>query len=436
VNAAIPFLVAAGSVVLLIGAIALIRLVGLRRGWHAEVQRKGVHVVVGLFAMALPLLFADRWPVILLVVLALAAMVLMRIPRGVLGRAGAAIHSVERRSFGDIWLALSIGFLFLRAEGSYVLYGLPLAIITLSDAAAALTGSAYGRRRFAAAGGAKSWEGVVAFAMVGWIVAMSMLLLFSDVPRENVILLGFIIATFGAMVEAVSWRGLDNLFVPLAIHFFLIGYMDAEPARLIALAAIVFAASAAVQPLSGRLRLEPHVARAYVVALFVLLGVGEFDGALFPVIAMTCYLAGRRVLPDAGRIPDLDFLGVLCGTALIWYFTGETVGTTAIHFYNAAMAGFALGYVVLGLAAAGRKWIAPLAALAFYAALLALAHSGLVYTAAAPQGLPLVAAISFALVTLATLFWPAGFRLWRAPRLSLLASAVPLAGYTHHVGVS
>jgi dolichol kinase len=435
VSAALPLLLVVGSVALLVAAMAAIRTVGQRRGWSAEVQRKCVHVLIGLFAMALPVLFAERWMVVALVLLALVAMILLRLSKGLLGRAGAAIHSVERRSFGDIWLAVTVGFLFLHSEGSYVLYGLPLAIVTLSDAAAALTGSAYGRRRFAAHEGVKSWEGVIAFAMVGWIAAMSMLLLFSEVPRGNVILLGFVIATFGAMVEAVSWRGLDNLFVPLVIHFFLFGYMDSDLAMLALLAAMVCAASSAAPFLARRLRLEPHVARAYVVALFVLLGVGELDGAIFPVAAMACYLAGRGVLRDPSPRPDLDFLGTLCGTALVWYFTGETAGRTAIHFYNAAMASFALGYAVLALAAAGRSWAVPFATLAFFAALLALAESGLVYTAAPPHGLALIGAASLALVTAATFFAPRLFRVWRAPRLAALASVVPLAGYARYLWI-
>ena len=202
-----PYLLAIVAVAALLGGIALIRTAGTRLGWSGEVQRKGVHVMVGLFAMTLPALFPGRWPVVLLVLLALGVMLAMRLSGGLLGRAGAAIHSVERRSFGDIWLAVAIGFLFLRSEGHYILYGLPLAIITLSDAAAALTGSAYGHRRFPTEDGVKSWEGVTAFIMVGWVAAMAMLLLFSDAPRGNVIVLGLVITGFGAMVEAVSWRG-------------------------------------------------------------------------------------------------------------------------------------------------------------------------------------------------------------------------------------
>lgn len=426
-NLALAIALPVMAIALLLVAVAAIRHGGTRWGWNPEIQRKLVHVTVGLFSLSLPALFAHAWQVVLLLTLAVGAMIALRASGGRLGAIGRAVHSVERRSFGDIWLALAVGFLYLRAQGNYVEFGLPLAIITLSDAAAALTGSTYGRRRFAADGGVKSWEGVIAFVMVGWIVAMSMLLLFSDVGRANVILLGFIIATFGAMVEAVSWRGLDNLFVPLAIQFFLKGFLGAGPIELSLLAALFFSAGAASSVLAQWLRQPSHVMRAFVVALFVFVGVGEMDGAIFPIAAMAIYLAGDGVY--WGK--PLDFLGTLCGCALIWFFLGETAGPSAIHFYNVAMAGIALAYTALALEARGRRVATLLAAGAYYLAVIAIAHSGLVHTATPPRGLETFAAVSLALMLAATLARPVWFHRWRAPRIALLASLVPLIAYGH-----
>ncbi len=427
-TAAWPYLLAVASIATLLGAILVIRAAGQRWQWSAEVQRKGVHVMVGLFCMALPAIFPGRWPVIVLVVLAIAVMLLMRLPGGVLGRAGAAIHSVERRSFGEIWLAVAIGFLFLRSEGNYILYGLPLAIITLSDAAAALAGSAYGRRRFATGGGVKSWEGVIVFTLVGWITAMSMLLLFSEAPRANVILLGLVIAVFGAMVEAVSWRGLDNLFVPLAIHFFLRAFIDAPPLLILAVAFAFLAGTAVAQALAGRLLLVPHTARAFAVALFIFLGVGGIFGAILPLLAMAAYVLTRQLLPAGGDHPDLDFLGTLCATAAIWLFIGETAGLNAIHFYNIAMAGVMLAYALMGLRAAGRLWWGLPLTLVAWLLVNGLALSRL-HPAPVPHWYAGVAAAAFLAIWLATLVAAPAFRRWRAPRSAALASLVPLAAY-------
>ncbi|MDE2597004.1 MAG: hypothetical protein KGL44_09015 [Sphingomonadales bacterium] len=427
-----PYLLAVAAVGALLAAIAGIRKVGTHWRWSAEVQRKCVHVMVGLFAMALPFLLPGKWPVVVLVLLALAAMLVLRFSSGFLGGAGAAIHSVERRSFGDIWLAVAVGFLFLRSEGHYILFGLPLAIITLSDAAAALTGSTYGRLRFATEGGEKSWEGVIAFTMVGWITAMAMLLLFSDAPRGNVIVLGLVIAAFGAMVEAISWRGLDNLFVPLAIHFFLRGYLDAAPMELSLVAVTFFALAATAAGVSQWLGLTRSTARAFAVALFIFLGVGGVGGTVFPALAIGAYLLTRGVLPGGRLHPDLDFLGTLCSAAAIWLFIGEMTGPSSIHFYNVAMAGIALGYGLLALAGRQRLWALVLLP-SCWAGVRALA-----LTQWHPAGLPdwygTLGIASLFLVACIALAMPHLFRRWRAPRLALLASALPLAAYFHQVG--
>jgi phytol kinase len=426
-----PYALAAAAVVALLGAIAAIRAAGQRWHWNAEVQRKGVHVLVGLFSLLLPLIFATAGPVVVLLVLAIIVMIIMRARPAWMGGAGSAIHSVERRSLGDIWLATAVGFLFLRSEGSYILYALPLAIVTLSDAAAALTGSAYGRRRFSTEAGAKTWEGVIAFLMVGWIVAMAMLLLFSDASRGNVILLGFAIAAFGAMVEAVSWRGLDNLFVPLAVHFFLRGYLGADPVDL-AIVAVLFAAFAiAAQATAPRLGLSRHAARAFAVGLFIFIGVGGIYGALAPLAAMIAYLLSRRHARPRGTNPDLDFLGTLCSAAAIWLFVGEMTGPIAIHFYALAMTGIALGYGLFGDIARKRPLAGLLLVPVAWAAYLAAGSAGIV-AASLPPDAALLAAIALAMVAAVVVIRASWFERWCAPRLALTASVVPLTAYLSH----
>ncbi|MGH6695864.1 diacylglycerol/polyprenol kinase family protein [Sphingopyxis sp.] len=420
---------AAGAVLVLLVAIALIRRLGSRFAWHAEVQRKLVHVMVGLFAMGLPFLLSDSGAAVFLVALAVCAMLVLRLSAHFSDLAGAAIHAVQRAGLGDIWLAIAVGFLFLQYGGSYILYGLPLAIITLSDAAAALTGSHYGRTRFPTEDGTKSWEGVIAFVLVGWIVAMTMLLLFSDAPRGHVIVLGLVIASFGAMVEAVSWRGLDNLFVPLAIYFFLQEFLGSSPATLGLVTVLFFAACFAAQAAASWLGLARSTARAFGVGAFIFLSVGDLFGAVIPLVAMAIYLLTRSRLPGSGRHPDLDFLGTLCSAAAIWLFIGQTAGENAIHFYNLAMTGLVLGYLLLALPRRYAVILLPLA----WGAVVGLSASGW-HTAPPPADFRLIAILSLALVAATTLSLPQFFIRWRPPRVMVLASAVPLAAYAHIAG--
>ncbi len=428
---ALSLVLLAGSVALLMGVIAAVRYAGERFGWHAEVSRKTIHVAIGLYAMALPLLFDTRLPVVILLLIALALMGWLRLPQVRTSGLGKAIHAVERRSLGDIWLALAIGFVFLQSEGEYIFYALPLAIITLSDTAAALTGSAYGRSRFAVENGVKSWEGVVAFFMVSVIVAMAMLLLLTDAPRLNVVVLAFAIAAFGAIVEAVSWRGLDNLFVPICLQFFIKGYLFAEPMALALIALQFGVAVIAVAVIARRLALSVHASRAFVIAIFLFLGAGGPYGAVVPMFAIAAHLIARR-RPCASPHRDLDFIATLCGAGLIWFFVGETIGPSALSFYNLGMAGMALGLLVVatgGRIAAGA--VLTIAVGAGYIALLSLAPGHALHS----PYLPLVAAASLLLVTALVLARTAWFDRWRAPRLGAVANLVPFAAYLATLGM-
>ena len=427
---ALPLAKVAGSVALLLCVIALIRWVGKRYGLDAEVSRKSVHVAIGLYAMALPVIFAQQWPVIALLVVALILMLWLRLPKVRTSGLGAAIHSVERTSWGDIWLALAIGFVFMRSGDSYILYGLPIAIITLSDSAAALTGSAYGRRRFSVEAGVKSWEGVVAFFMVSLIVAMTMLLLLTDAPRVNVVLLALAIAGFGAIVEAVSWRGLDNLFVPICIHFFLFGYLYASPIELGIIAAQFLVAVLAVALIAKPLDLSVHASRAFVIAIFLFLAVSGPYGAVAPAAAILAHLVARR-RPSAGWHRDLDFIATLCGVGLIWLFVGETLGMNALNFYNLGMAGLVLGLLLVGVE---RRWWLAIAALGLVAAAYFLLLEFAPSYAVLVDDLPLIAGGSLIAVILVVSAAPKLFDRWRTPRLAVLANVVPLGAYLAFLG--
>ncbi len=423
---AAALLILAGSVAALVGFIAIVRRLGQRLGWSGEVMRKGVHVAVGLYALTLPFLFEARWPVVLLILVAIALMLWFRRPASRATGLGAAIHSVERRSWGDVLLALAIGFVFLRAGDAYILYALPIAIVALSDAAAALTGSSYGRRRFAIEDGVKSWEGVIAFFAVTWILAMVMLLLITDVPRINVVVLSLAIALFGATVEAVSWRGLDNLFVPICVQLFLMGYLRAPPETLAILAAAFFSAILLIVLLAPRMGLSAHASRAFVVAIFSFLGVSGPYGTVLPALIMLAHLAARKARPCRSGHADLDFIAMLGGAALVWLFVGETIGPTAINLYNMSLAGVLLAYVLMALALDKRFVIAGyVGVLSAYILLVSVGPRGARWAI----GLPETAAVSLAIVMVAILARTGWFDRWRAPRIAAVASVVPMTAY-------
>jgi phytol kinase len=333
----------------LLAAMACVHALARRFGWSAELQRKCVHIATGLYALSLPLTFGEAWPVLLLCAVSVLVMGLMRLPALANSGIGSTIHGVERKSYGEILLAVSVGFLFYRSIGNPVLFVLPMLVLTFSDAAAALTGVRYGRRLFAVEDGTKSLEGVVMFFLITFIIAMITLLLMTDVPKTSVILLSLIVAAFGAEIEANSWRGLDNLFVPVGLHLFLQNNLETPVLGLLGGAVMFLGILAGLLIAAPDLGLTRHAARSYGVLVFLILSVTAAHNAVMPLAAFVTFLILRRIEPCESDYPELDFIAATASAAALWLFLGEWSGNNAINLYNLTFAGMATVFSTLAL---------------------------------------------------------------------------------------
>lgn len=412
----------AASVGGLVAVMALVKALGARLAWTAELQRKCVHVATGLYALSFPLIFADRWPVLLLVAVSLCVMLALR--AGLIGGLGSTVHGVERKSFGDMLLALSVGVLFLRSAGQPILYVLPLAVLTLSDAAAALVGTRYGRRLYEVEAGTKSVEGTVMFFLVTWILGLVLLLLMTDIGRPNVVILSLVIAAFGAQIEADSWRGLDNLFVPIGIHLMLESHLGASVPSLLFMCWLFLAMVAAMLAFSQQLGLTTHAVRAMVALMFCILAVTAPHNAVLPFAAILAQAWARKRRPATGAYPDLDVIAAVAGVALFWLVAGELAGRTAINVYNLTFAAATLAFLALGLAERrGAVAIGGVGILATFA-LIVMANPAPAHWHG--QILPW-AALALATSALLAWRWPELFDRYRSPRTLLAALPIPLA---------
>ena len=406
----------------LLAAMAIVHVLAKRYAWPAETQRKCVHVATGLYALTLPLTFREAWPVLLLCSMSVFVMAIMRIPAFAQSRIGSTIHSVERKSYGEILLAVAVGFIFFRSLGHPVLFVLPILVLTFSDAAAALTGVRYGRRLFAVEDGEKSLEGTAMFFLITVIIAMIVLLVMTDVPRVSVILLAFVVAAFGAQLEAESWRGFDNLFVPVGLHLFLQNHLATPPAGLFVEAVMFLGLLASLIWLAPFLGLTRHAARSYGVLAFLILSVTAPHNAFLPLSAFAAFLVVRRVRPCRSTYPDLDFLATMAGTAAFWLFAGELTGNNAINLYNLTFAGVAAVFIVI--ACERRAAIAlPLIAL-LGAAVVAIVPLNAGDAQWVQPFAPWVAA-ALALSVSAAWIRPDSFDRYRSPRAFAVALIVP-----------
>ena len=415
--------VAVGSVAILIGLMAVIWLLAPRFGWSPELKRKAMHVATGLYALSLPLVFHERWPVIVLATLAVLVLLVLRLPVFAKSGISSTLHDVDRKSYGEILLAVSVGIIFYRSLGDPVLFVLPIALVTLSDAAAALAGTRYGKRVFTVGDGRKSLEGVAIFFLVSWILAMVILLLMTDIDRLTVVLLGLVVAAFGALVEADSWSGFDNLFVPVGVHLFLQSHLDSSPVTLAVIAATFILALVVVAGAAKHLRLAKTAALAYAILIFIILAVTEFQNSVIPLAAIFAALAAQRMNPSEDKYPDLDFIAVAAAIAFFWLVIGDASVRNAINVYNLTFG--AIGVTLMSIAG-GRNLLFGIAAAAV-AGLLLLAVEGANLDIAKWYGtLWPWAAAALLVAVLVPYLWPQLFRTRRGFRVGLLSLPIPI----------
>lgn len=416
--------IAIGSVLALLGLMGLVRHLARRRGLSAELQRKLVHVGTGCYAMVLPYLFSDRWPVYFLLGLTLVVMILLRLPGVARGGIGETLHGVERRSYGDLLLALAVGVVFLISGGVPILYVLPLAVLTLSDAAAALTGTHYGTRFFPVEAGQKSVEGSITFFMVTLIVAMICLLLLSDVPRANVVLVALIVAGFATLIEADSWRGFDNFFLPAGLSVFLIAHIYSPPAELIRIMLVFCVAIWVARWVAPGLGVNRHAARVYVIAGFLLISATAPSNTVLPLMIFVAQAYASRVRPCNSAFPELDCVAAVALFSFGWLASENITHFNALVYFKLTALGMAAGFVFLTLPGAGLR----------RAVVAGVAIPGLILTygwqvrGAIDGALPLSLA-AMALVAAPVLARPAWFDSARALKLTLIALILPLLAW-------
>lgn len=347
--AVLPPWAAIGAVLAVLGlALGLLRRAQLRRQLAPEQARKALHVIMSAVALALPWLFDSAWPVVLLAVLATGAMVAVRSVPALRSGVGDVLHAVQRQSVGDVCFPLAVCVLYLLTADSPVLYAIPLLLLGLADPAAALTGSSHGLAPYTTVDGTKSREGSVAFAAVAFLCVHVPLLMFTPIGRAESLWLAAIVAVLATLVEAVSWGGLDNLFVPVGTFAVL--------TRLMTFDASLLAGHFAV--LLGLLFLAAMMRRETTVG-----GAGVFGAALIGYLAWALggtawllspalvYLLYARIWPvsreadglphDPERRPHTAFnVFSVSSVGMGWLIVSSALGVELLYPYALAWAAY------------------------------------------------------------------------------------------------
>lgn len=224
-----------------------IRVAQVRYDLNAETARKGVHILMGGVTLTFPWLFDTAWPVVLLGGCAIAAFLPLRVMPALREHVGSVLHSVGRHSYGEIYYAVAVVLLFVLSGGDPVLYGVPILLLGLADPVAALMGLRYGQVLYRTSEGVKSGEGSTSFFLVAFFCVHLPVLLATNTGRLESLLIAVIAGLLLMLLEAIAWRGLDNLFVPIGGYALLRTHLEMEAyelgARLIVIATLFALAS-------------------------------------------------------------------------------------------------------------------------------------------------------------------------------------------------
>ena len=201
--------------------LVLIRWIARLVGASSEVARKSIHVSMGLICSGFPWLFERSLPVMILACFAMISLGLIRLFPHLRSGVGSALHGIDRPSYGEVLFAPAVASVFVLAKGDQFLYLIPLFILTIADAAGALFGTRWGRRRYCCGTGFKTVEGSVIFGFTAFLCGAVPLALGGRLDLSHALWIGAILGILAMMAEGFSDRGLDNVVIPVGCFFML-----------------------------------------------------------------------------------------------------------------------------------------------------------------------------------------------------------------------
>lgn len=199
------------ALILALGGVCVLVLLGeyLRRVhlFHTEVTRKFIHITVASYAASWPF-FMDWKQIQLISLLMFTGIVLSRYLH--LFR---AIHGVQRRTWGELFFAMSIGIAAVLSQSEWV-FAAAMLVMGMADGFAALAGTLFKGRRYLVFGHHKSVHGTVTF----YVMTLAILVGCSLAGDFTLGLAGFLLLPLMVTVfENIAVAGTDNFFVPLAV---------------------------------------------------------------------------------------------------------------------------------------------------------------------------------------------------------------------------
>ncbi len=337
----IPPVAAISLVIVALGGLMLaVRYAQRRFTLHPELSRKIVHVVMGLVCLTFPWLFQETWPVWTLAGIAVIGLGAIRLLPLIKSQLGQVLGGVERESWGEILFPLAVAFVFTLARGEVLLFCVPVAILTLADATAALVGRKYGYDKYETDDGWKSVEGSAAFFAVAFFTTAIALRWGAKVEGLELVLMAVVMGLILMLMEAIAWRGLDNLFVPLVSYVCLARMMALSVGELTVRLIVLVVVLVALNFWRRSTRLTQSAVIGAGLVLYVTWAAGSWRWLIAPVATGVTY---TLLCLKPARTPQrhtVHAIACVGGVGLCWLCLAQIIGTVnTIYAYGVGYGG-------------------------------------------------------------------------------------------------
>lgn len=327
------FLPIALTAAALAAALGLLACIGARLRWSPEVRRKAAHIALGLGCAAFPFIFSSPSSVWLLAALACSGLAILRLRSARTSILGSALHSVSRRSWGDLVFPLAVALVFHASAGRWELHVIPLLVLALADAAGALVGRRYGRHPLRMDGAHKSLEGTIAVFTVAALCVTLPLALFAGWSWPLALATALLAAALAALIEGVATEGLDNLFLPLLTFAVLSRAETWDASGLLNRVALLAAILAGIAVIGRRFTaLTDAGLMGLAIALYLFASLGGLLWLVAPLALLALYLLLSRLALDLeARRHPLAAVVAVSAAPLAWLAFAPTQAIGPAH---------------------------------------------------------------------------------------------------------
>ncbi len=180
-----------------------------------EYARKFVHILTAIFASTW-IFYMDSQMIILACMIFVFGVIFFN-----KFKIFPSIHSIKRATYGEIWFPLGIGITALIFSNPYI-YAIAVLHMGVADGMAAVIGVSLGKKAgiFKVMGNTKSIAGSLSFFIISFSLFVLYWQEYTAVPvfydnQVQAILVSLSSAFIATVVELVSPKGSDNIFLPI-----------------------------------------------------------------------------------------------------------------------------------------------------------------------------------------------------------------------------